>query len=119
MKISNTTPSNKLPKNVAVIGLGSAGLGAVKELKEAGINVTGFDPLSKIGGRWANDPNYTGGIYQELHLNTTRRATEYSDFPWDREDYIERDDVKEDYLKVFPHYTGKFLKIKINIVNTH
>jgi cation diffusion facilitator CzcD-associated flavoprotein CzcO len=112
MKINNTTNTEKLPKNVAVIGLGSAGLGAVKELKEAGISVTGFDPLSKIGGRWANDPNNNcaGGIYQELHLNTTRRATEYSDFPWDREDYIGRDDVKEDYLKAFPHYTGKLPK---------
>lgn len=95
------------PKNVCVIGLGSTGLGAVKELKEAGIEVTGFDTLSKIGGRWAHDSSYTGGVFEELHLNSTRRSTEFSDFAWNREDFIDKPGVKEDYVKVYPHHTGK------------
>lgn len=37
---------------VAVIGLGAAGLVALKNLKEEGFDVTGFDRNAYIGGLW-------------------------------------------------------------------
>lgn len=67
-------------KNVAVIGMGPAGLAVVKELKEVGISVTGFDRLSKVGGRWSLTGEDTG-VYEELYFNISKRGACFSDFP--------------------------------------
>jgi dimethylaniline monooxygenase (N-oxide forming) len=40
------------PTTVAVIGLGASGLVALKNLKEQGFDVTGFERNSYIGGLW-------------------------------------------------------------------
>jgi dimethylaniline monooxygenase (N-oxide forming) len=72
-------------KTIAVIGLGPSGLVAVKELKTKGFHVTGFDKQDKVGGIWAEPGKH--GIFKELTLNTSRSYTEYSDFPWNKEDY--------------------------------
>ena len=51
---------------VCVIGLGPAGLPAMKELKEAGFKVVGYDTLNNVGGRWAQDESYDSGVWKEL-----------------------------------------------------
>lgn len=53
-------------KTVAVIGLGAAGLVALKNLKEEGFNVVGYERNAYIGGLWrySNDD-------QVSVLNTT------------------------------------------------
>lgn len=75
-------------KTVAVIGLGPAGLVAVKELKAKGFFVTAFDKQDAIGGVWSN-PGKKHGIYEQLNLNTSRAFSEFSDFPWRSEDFPE------------------------------
>lgn len=57
---------------VCVIGLGPSGLATVKELKEAGMEVQGFDRFSHVGGRWALDSSKDDGVWKELCLNATR-----------------------------------------------
>eukprot|EP00536_Pseudo-nitzschia_multiseries_P008424 jgi/Psemu1/197993/e_gw1.213.46.1 len=80
-----TTKQQQPTKSVGVIGLGPAGLVAIKELKNNdrfGV-VTGFDRCSRVGGRWSLDTDaYPAGIWKELCANTTRSHMEYSDFPW-------------------------------------
>jgi len=85
-------------KTICVIGLGPSGLVAVKELKQAGFVVMGFDCSSKIGGRWSNNKM---GVWKELCANTTRFHMEFSDFPWDVEDGYE--DHEKAYGGIYPH----------------
>lgn len=89
-------------KTVCVVGLGPAGLTAVKELKAQGLEVTGYDRAKSVGGIWARDGP---GVWKELYLNSTRAFTEFSDFPWRREDYIDRPGVLPDRDGIFPHWT--------------
>ncbi|KAH7227499.1 hypothetical protein BKA60DRAFT_628714 [Fusarium oxysporum] len=43
---------DKQPQKVAVIGLGVAGLVAVKNMLEVGFDVTGFELSEYVGGLW-------------------------------------------------------------------
>jgi len=90
-------------KTVCVIGLGPSGLVAVKELKNAGFDVLGFDRCSSIGGRWSLDQDHKMGVWKELCANVSRSHMEYSDFPWDAED--EYDGHEKAYGNIFPHCT--------------
>ena len=85
-------------KTVGVLGLGPAGIVTVKELKAAGIDVTGFDRNSDAGGRWSLEGDM--GIYKELHLNGSRRYEAFSDFPWEPDTIPNH---AEDYAGVYPH----------------
>mmetsp|Transcript_6805 Transcript_6805/g.13846 ORF Transcript_6805/g.13846 Transcript_6805/m.13846 type:complete len:533 (-) Transcript_6805:98-1696(-) len=99
-------PKTTNARSVGVIGLGPAGLAAVKELKNAGCFgvVMGFDRCSRVGGRWSLDSEaYDAGIWKELCTNTTRRHMEFSDFPWDPEDAY--DGHEQAYGRIYPHCT--------------
>ena len=85
-------------KTVGVIGLGPAGLSVVKELKEAGLEPTGFDRSCRVGGRWSLDGD--AGIWKELCMNGTRRTMEFSDFTWHDECF---EGYENAYGGVFPH----------------
>lgn len=67
---------------VCVIGAGSAGLTALKALKEAGFDPIAFEMGTEVGGLWAIDnENGRGGAYETLHINTSTQAMQFSDFP--------------------------------------
>ncbi len=67
---------------VCVIGAGCSGLSAVKALREAGIEHRAFELGSTVGGNWVfqNDSGRSGA-YRSLHINTSRAAMEFRDFP--------------------------------------
>lgn len=90
-----------MKKTVCVVGLGPGGMSAVKEFREAGFDATGFDGSSKFGGKWSGD--LTGGVWKELVMNSDRRTGEFSDFPWNKEDYEKDPTVMEDYMGIYPH----------------
>ncbi len=70
------------PAPVCVIGAGAAGLSALKALKEAGFTPIAFEMGTEVGGLWAIDnQNGRGGAYETLHINTSTKAMEFSDFP--------------------------------------
>ena len=89
-------------KTVGVIGCGPAGLAAVKELKQAGLDVTAFEKKSSVGGVWALDPNYPSGTWDGLTMNVNRHLLEYSDFPWRPDKYEGREKA---HHGIFPHCT--------------
>lgn len=96
-------------KTVCVVGLGPAGISAVKELQEQGFEVTGYDAGKKIGGRWALDwDTYAHGAWKELHMNQSRHINEFSDFPWRKEDYADKAGVEPDLYGYFPHSTEAY-----------
>ncbi|MFR9794884.1 flavin-containing monooxygenase [Streptomyces sp. MS06] len=92
---------------VAVIGAGAAGLATTKALLEAGCDVVAHEKGDRPGGLWARD-NASGlsPAYASLHLNTSKRRTQFADFPMPAQwtDYPSADQVAgylTDYARAF------------------
>jgi dimethylaniline monooxygenase (N-oxide forming) len=80
--------------NAAVIGAGSSGIAALKTLHERGIEVDCYEKSDRVGGNWVfGNRNGMSSAYRSLHINTSRRRMEFSDFP-----------MPADYPD-FPHHT--------------
>jgi cation diffusion facilitator CzcD-associated flavoprotein CzcO len=67
-------------QTVAVIGAGPAGLAAARFLKSEGLAPTIFERGEAIGGQWSGDPACSAA-WPELHTNTSRALTVFSDLP--------------------------------------
>lgn len=67
-----------------IVGAGASGLVAVKNLQQAGIPCDCFEREDDLGGNW-----YYGkpcsSVYQSTHLISSKRLTEYTDFPMPKE----------------------------------
>lgn len=71
-------------KAAAVIGAGPAGLVTAKVLKDKGFDVTVYEKASVVGGTWVYDnDNGRNYLYRNLHINTSRKLTQFSDLPFD------------------------------------
>ena len=67
---------------VCIIGAGSSGLSAMRELKERQIPFEAFESSDKVGGLWVyGDDNKASAAYRSLHINTSSRAMEYACYP--------------------------------------
>ena len=67
-----------------MIGAGAAGLCAAKTLLEAGLEVTVFEAGSCVGGLWVyNNDNGRSPAYRTLSIISSRRYTNFPDFPFD------------------------------------
>lgn len=65
---------------VVVIGAGPAGLATLKALVDRGVPAVCFDAGPRPGGLWLlGGPS--SGAYRTLHLNTSKRRTEFADLP--------------------------------------
>ena len=74
--------NDKSLPQVCIIGAGSSGIAACKVFKEQGIPFDCYELSDRIGGMWAfKNPNGMSSAYRSLHINTSRRRMEYSDFP--------------------------------------
>lgn len=68
--------------NACVIGAGVSGIAATKALAEAGIAVDCYEKTDRVGGLWAyRDGNDKTAAYRSLHINTSRKRMEFSDYP--------------------------------------
>ncbi len=74
--------SDSAAPRIAVIGGGAAGITAVKELLERGVDVIGLEKGDCLGGLWVYE-NSSGlsPAYESLHLNTSKGRTEFADYP--------------------------------------
>ncbi len=79
---------------VCVIGAGSCGIVAAKTLLQRGIPFDCFEKGSGVGGLWRyENDNGMSVAYNSLHINSSRRRTQFSDFK-----------MPADYPE-FPHHT--------------
>ncbi len=69
---------------VAVIGAGASGIAASKALHERGFTFDCFERRSRAGGLWAIDAADVQASYPSLECNTSKKRTEFSDFPMPR-----------------------------------
>jgi cation diffusion facilitator CzcD-associated flavoprotein CzcO len=70
--------------NVCVIGAGVSGLTAVKALGDWDVPHTCFEASDDIGGNWYfRNPNGRSSAYRSLHIDTSKSAISFKDFPMD------------------------------------
>ncbi len=64
----------------AIIGAGPSGLAMARNFQKYNIPYLGFEKHSSVGGLWdVNNPNST--VYQSAHLISSKRMTEFAEFP--------------------------------------
>ena len=63
-----------------VIGAGSSGLAAAKNLRQLGIAVDVLERQHEIGGNWCYGAPHSR-VYASTHTISSKRLTEYTDFP--------------------------------------
>ena len=64
----------------AVIGAGPMGLSMARNLKKYGLDFTGFEIHSDVGGLWDIE-SPTSTMYQSAHLISSKRMTEFAELP--------------------------------------
>jgi cation diffusion facilitator CzcD-associated flavoprotein CzcO len=67
-------------KQVCVIGAGSSGLAAAKNLTEHGLAVEVLERDDDLGGNW-NYGKPGARVYRSTHMISSKRCTEFRDFP--------------------------------------
>ncbi len=65
---------------IALIGAGPSGLAGARCLQKLGIPFQGFEAWSDVGGLW-NIRNPRSTVYASAHLISSKRTTEFSEFP--------------------------------------
>jgi cation diffusion facilitator CzcD-associated flavoprotein CzcO len=87
-----------------VIGAGPSGLTTLKNFSQAGIPVEAFDAAADLGGVW-NFSQPSGGVYESTHLISSKRLTEFRDWPMPAEfpDYPSHVQVL-DYLRSYAEH---------------
>lgn len=91
--------------SVAIIGAGAAGITAAKSLLEQGFQVTIFEKDEDLGGQW-NNSSSTSGVWDNMHANTSRKITSFSDFPI-REDlphFLHHKQMREYFQSYMDHF---------------
>ena len=97
-----------------IIGAGSSGLVAAKNLKQHGIPCDVFDKNDDIGGNW-----YYGkpasSVYKSTHLISSKPGTEYTDFPLPKHypDYPNHWQVHQ-YFKDYATHFGLYDLVTFN-----
>tara|TARA_R110000764_G_scaffold29470_1_gene68998 strand:+ start:20672 stop:22000 length:1329 start_codon:yes stop_codon:yes gene_type:complete len=76
----------------AVIGAGPMGLATARNLQKLDIPFVGLELNSDVGGLWDID-NPHSTMYQTAHLISSKRMTEFAEFPMD------------DAVATYPHHT--------------
>ncbi len=67
---------------VCVIGAGTSGIAACKALQNSGVPFVCYEGGDRIGGNWVfKNSNGVSAAYRSLHINTSRQAMEFRDFP--------------------------------------
>ena len=62
-----------------VIGAGYAGMGAARALLDAGVPIEVLEADTDVGGNWRH------GVYDSVHIISSRDSTAYAEFPMPRE----------------------------------
>jgi cation diffusion facilitator CzcD-associated flavoprotein CzcO len=95
-------------RKVCIVGAGSSGIAAAKVLHERGIPFDCFELSDRVGGNWVwGNVNGVSSSYRSLHINTSRRRMEFSDFPMpDAYPDFPRHDQIADYFDAYVDHFG-------------
>jgi dimethylaniline monooxygenase (N-oxide forming) len=71
-----------MASHVAVIGAGPLGLMALKNMKEDGFDVTGFETRPYVGGLWKYSEDSALSVAESTIFNSSKYRSAISDFPF-------------------------------------
>lgn len=71
-----------MPSSVAVVGAGPLGLMAMKNLKENGFQVSGFEKRGYVGGLWKQAQDSSLSVTERTIFNSSRFRSAISDYPF-------------------------------------
>lgn len=94
---------------LAVIGAGPVGLAITKALKTHGVAYEQLEADDDVGGNWYH------GVYETAHIISSKKTTEYSDFPMpaDYPDFPSRQQML-DYLRSYADHFELRPQIQFN-----
>jgi hypothetical protein len=106
MSSSPAARSTSTRDQVALIGAGPSGLAGARCLQKHGIAFQGFEAHDDVGGLW-NMGNPRSTVYESAHLISSKRMTEFSEFPMpeDAADYPSHRELL-DYFRSFAERFG-------------
>jgi cation diffusion facilitator CzcD-associated flavoprotein CzcO len=102
--------------NTCVIGAGVSGLTAVKSLGDWDVPHTGFEASDDVGGNWYfQNPNGRSSAYRSLHIDTSKNAISFEDFPMDGRypDFPHHSEIKQ-FLNEYADRFGLRERIRFN-----
>jgi cation diffusion facilitator CzcD-associated flavoprotein CzcO len=90
---------------VCVIGAGSSGLAAIKNLRERGFSVDCYERETDIGGAW-NWRHDRSPVYASTHTISSKPLTQFPDFPMpdDWPDYVSHHKLLEYFGRYADHF---------------
>lgn len=97
-----------------IVGAGSSGLAAAKNLKQRGIPCDVIERSDEVGGLWYyNNPQ--SSVYKSTHLISSKPLTEFTDFPLPEHypDYPSHEQVFE-YMRAYARTFGLYECIEFN-----
>ncbi|MFT5305081.1 MAG: hypothetical protein ACI89M_000583 [Chitinophagales bacterium] len=98
-----------------IIGAGPAGLSGAKNLKDLEIPFDGYDAGKDVGGLW-NIENPLSTMYESAHLISSKRMTEFKDFPM--KDHVADYPSHREMCAYFKDYAEHFGLYEHYIFNT-
>lgn len=110
---------------VCVVGAGSSGLAAVRELVQRDVAVECFEQGSRVGGNWCyENDGASSAAYASLRTNVSRERMQYPSFPmpagygdfprhWQMAAYL------EDYADVFALREHIWFRTRVEAVVPH
>ena len=104
-----------------MIGAGVSGLTAVKSLGDWGIPHTCFEASDDVGGNWYfRNPNGRSSAYRSLHIDTSKNAISFEDFPMDARypDFPHHSEIKQ-FLGEYAERFGLADRIRFNTAVEH
>ena len=104
---------------VLIVGAGSSGLAAAKNLKEFNIPFEVIEKADDVGGIWYPG-NPTSSVYRSTHLISSKPLTEFTDFPMpaDYPHYPNQRQVWE-YFKAYARHFDLYPHIQFNTAIEH
>lgn len=114
LAICNGAMNTATRDRYCILGAGTSGLAAVKNFLDHGISFDCLEREDSIGGNW-NYGKTASSIYQSTHLISSKRLTEYNDFPMP-EDYPEfpNHELVLKYIQAYAEHFGLLKHIQFN-----
>lgn len=104
---------------IAIIGGGPAGLVALKSVREDGLEAILFEQSDEIGGQWNQGTGHSG-IWDNLHTNSSKYLTAFSDlsYPDDASIYPSHQQVRQ-YLETYKRRfdLDPFIRLNSRVLN--
>jgi cation diffusion facilitator CzcD-associated flavoprotein CzcO len=106
-------PLNDRAERYCVVGAGPSGLTVAKNFRQAGIACDVIERADEVGGNWYYGQR-ASSVYQSTHLISSKRLTEFTDFPMPAEypEYPSHAQAWE-YLRTYARHFGLYDGIEL------